>query len=157
MFRVIRGWFVPVAACFYTLIGQAQDFEAVKRAAEQGDALAQNDLAFMYANGQGVERNYAEAVKWQLKAAQQGHWEAQYRLGEMYAHGLGVPKNVAEAVKWWYRVACWSQGDHASSNHKRIGKDAQKAIEREAKLGNEEAQEVLKTLEEAMRWDALDE
>ncbi len=32
--------------------------------AEQGDAQAQHNLGFMYANGQGVPQDNAEAVKW---------------------------------------------------------------------------------------------
>ena len=47
--------------------GVPQDYaEAVKwyrRAAEQGDAYAQNNLGLMYANGKGVPQDYAEAVK----------------------------------------------------------------------------------------------
>ncbi len=37
--------------------------------AEQGDAGAQHTFGFMYANGQGVRQDYAEAVKWYRLAA----------------------------------------------------------------------------------------
>ena len=37
--------------------------------AEQGVASAQYNLALMYANGEGVPENDAEAVKWYRKAA----------------------------------------------------------------------------------------
>ena len=40
--------------------------------AEQGDAEAQFNLGVMYANGEGVPQDYAEAVKWYPKAAEQG-------------------------------------------------------------------------------------
>jgi TPR repeat protein len=40
--------------------------------ADQGNALAQRNLGFMYANGQGVPQDYAEAVKWYRLAADQG-------------------------------------------------------------------------------------
>ena len=52
------------------------DAEAVKwyhKAAEQGDADAQNNLGVMYRNGKGVPQDDAEAVKWYRKAAEQGH------------------------------------------------------------------------------------
>jgi TPR repeat protein len=39
--------------------------------AEQGRAVAQHNLGFMYANGQGVPQDYAAAVKWWRKAAAQ--------------------------------------------------------------------------------------
>jgi uncharacterized protein len=58
----------------------------------------------MYANGQGVPRNDAEAVKWDRLAADQGDTNAQTFLGFSYANGQGVPRNYAEAVKW-YRLA----------------------------------------------------
>ncbi|MCL2459301.1 MAG: sel1 repeat family protein [Desulfobulbus sp.] len=63
----------------------------------------------MYAAGQGVVQNNAEAVKWYSKAAQQGDVRAQYNLGSMYAIGQGVERDYAEAIKW-FRMAA-EQGD----------------------------------------------
>ena len=56
----------------------------------------------MYANGEGVVEDDAEAVRWYRLAADQGHADAQYNLGLMYAKG--VPEDDAEAVRW-YRLA----------------------------------------------------
>ena len=39
------------------------------RAADAGDAAAQFCLGHMYANGQGVEQDYAMAARWYLAAA----------------------------------------------------------------------------------------
>ena len=58
----------------------------------------------MYAKGQGVPQDYAEALKWYRLAAEQGNANAQDNLGVMYANGHGVPQDDAEAVKW-YRLA----------------------------------------------------
>ncbi|WP_052102780.1 tetratricopeptide repeat protein [Porphyromonas gulae] len=67
--------------------GVSQDYsEAVKwyrKAAEQGNAHAQNNLGEMYEKGYGVSQDYSEAVKWYLKAAEQGNNEAQYNLHKM--------------------------------------------------------------------------
>jgi hypothetical protein len=41
-------------------------------AAQCGDALAQFNVGFMYANAEGTERNYPEAVKWYRLSAMQG-------------------------------------------------------------------------------------
>ena len=41
----------------------------------------------MYARGQGVPQDYAEAVKWYRLAADQGDARAQNNLGVMYANG----------------------------------------------------------------------
>ena len=69
--------------------------------AVQGHARAQNNLGWMYKEGEGVTRDYAEAVKWYREAAEQGHARAQYNLGIMYANGEGVPEDDAKAVSWY--------------------------------------------------------
>ena len=92
----------------------APDFDETKAAAEQGDAVAQNNLAVMYALGDGVPENDAEAVKWYRKAADQGHAIAQSNLGAMYEKGNGVPENDAEAVRWYRKAA--DQG-YAGAQH----------------------------------------
>jgi len=55
--------------------------------AEAGDAEAQTDLGFMYANGLGVPQDYTEALKWYRKAVAQGYALGQNNLGVMYAEG----------------------------------------------------------------------
>ncbi len=44
-----------------------------RRAAEQGNASAQNNLGFMYDNGQGVPQDYIRAHMWFNLAAAQGN------------------------------------------------------------------------------------
>ena len=68
------------------------------RRGEQGDADAQYKLARMYAKGEGVPEDDAEAVKWFRKAAEQGHAESQFLLGAMYALGEGVLEDDVEVV-----------------------------------------------------------
>ena len=75
-----------------------------RKAAEQGYADAQFFLGDMYDNGRGVQKDYAQAVKWYRKAAEQGDAMAQGSLGFMYENGRGVQKDKKEAAKW-YRKA----------------------------------------------------
>jgi TPR repeat protein len=63
---------------------------------------AQCNLAVIYAQGKGVTKNNAEAIKWFRKSSDQGYAQAQYGLGIMYFQGLGVPKNLVQAYMWWY-------------------------------------------------------
>ena len=49
------------------------------------DAETQFLLGVAYANGVGVAKDEAEAVKWYRKAAEQNHAQAQYNLGVCYA------------------------------------------------------------------------
>jgi len=73
--------------------------------AEGGDADAQSNVGFMYANGQGVPQNYIEAVRWYRLAAQQGFADAQNNLGSMYENGRGVLQNYTEAVRSYRQAA----------------------------------------------------
>ncbi len=82
--------------------------EAVKwfrKAADQGDAEAQCNLAVCYALGQGVSQDHAEAAKWYRRAAEQGVALAQYQLALCCYQGQGVPKNDLEAFKWLSKAA----------------------------------------------------
>jgi TPR repeat protein len=63
----------------------------------------------MYASGEGIPQDHAEASKWFRKAAEQGDAKAQNNLGVMHARGLGVPLDYAEAAKWFRKAA--DQGD----------------------------------------------
>ena len=81
-------------------LGQDPDqITETRRLAEKGDARAQLILGLMYANGRGVLKDDAEAVRWYRLAADQGHVTAQHNVGFMYANGEGVPENDAEAVR----------------------------------------------------------
>lgn len=51
------------------------------RAANLGDAHAQNKLGEMYRNGIGVHKNENKAIDWFTKSANQGNVDAQKNLG----------------------------------------------------------------------------
>ena len=53
----------------------------IQMAAEQGYAGAQYNLGLMYAQGEGVPEDDAEAVRWYQMAAEQGQAGAQFNLG----------------------------------------------------------------------------
>lgn len=88
------------------------DYQSARKIWEQlarnGDAEAQYNLGVMYANGDGVPKKPAKALKWFQVAATAGNAKAQYNLGVMYANGEGVTANTREAVKWLQMSA--SQG-----------------------------------------------
>jgi uncharacterized protein len=81
--------------------------------ADQGNAVAQFDLGFMYDYGRGVMQDYGEAMRWYRLAAEQGNALAQYNLGFMYANGHGVSPAYADAAKWYLLSAeqgySWAQ------------------------------------------------
>ena len=69
----------------------AEDLAALRVRAEQGDARGQLALGDRYNLGNGVRRDYAEAMRWYRLAAAQGNSRGQFELGHMYANGRGVP------------------------------------------------------------------
>lgn len=80
--------------------------DAVKKAAEEGNADAQVELGVMYSQGLGVPvADKAEAVKWYEKSAQQGNATGQYNLGVMYMRGEGVEQDYAKGREWIRKAA----------------------------------------------------
>lgn len=80
-----------------------------RKAAEQGEADAQFNLARLYGSevngvyrtGRAVPADDVEALKWYQRSAEQGHTQAQLKLGELYFAGAhGVPRNGVQAYKW---------------------------------------------------------
>ena len=77
-----------------------QKFDSLRKAAEQGDAWAQNNLGLAYNTGRGVAKDQVESVKWWRKAAEQGDARGQGMLGFAYASGEGVAKDQVEGYAW---------------------------------------------------------
>ena len=77
--------------------------------AEQGNEIAQFNLAQMYREGNGVAQDYEQALLLYLKAADQAFAPAQINLGVTYYHGFGVKQNYEDAFKWYSKAA--EQGD----------------------------------------------
>jgi TPR repeat protein len=88
---------------------QQQDYPVayhwLSQAAEQGHAKAQADLAGMYLNGQGVDKDALTASHWFRKAALQGDLQAGENLGILFREGLGVERDDIEAAWWFNRSA----------------------------------------------------
>ena len=73
--------------------------------AEQGNYGAQWLIGRMYEEGNFVQKNYTEAVKWYRKAVAQGYHYAQNSLAIMYMRGKGVPKDMAKAIELYRKAA----------------------------------------------------
>lgn len=85
-------------------IDRAEAVKWFRKAAEQGNADGQYQLAWAYYTGAGVEKDDSEAIRWGLKAAEQGHVLAAYYAGNIYFEGKLVKTDFVQAAKW-YRVA----------------------------------------------------
>jgi TPR repeat protein len=127
-------------------------FEEIKPKAEAGDAASQYELGLLYAIGQGVPKDDAQAVKWYRKAAEQNLPQAQYELGLRYSNGNGVAKDSAEAAKWYRKAAdqglaaaqttlaaCYALGEGVSQDYTEAARWLRKAAEQ----NDAQAQDVL--------------
>jgi len=90
-----------------------------RKAAAQGDAEGEFGLGSMYASGEGVKRDPAEARKWITRAAERGHVSAIKVLALAYVKGeLGIneaERGSAEALRWLRRAA--DSGDVPAMEH----------------------------------------
>ena len=82
---------------FAYLVSAAEELEVTKKAAEQGYARAQYWLGYMYAYGEGVPEDDAEAYAWYSIAAAQGD-EVAKEYKERAAEGM-TRAQIAEAQK----------------------------------------------------------
>lgn len=70
-----------------------------------GNAEAQYWLGQCYHNGDGIEKDYKEAIKWYIMSANNEYNKAQHILGMMYYFGEGVNENNEESIKWFIKSA----------------------------------------------------
>ena len=76
------------------------DFAQLDAIYRNGKAEDQLKYGKMYADGNGVDQDYAKALNWYHRAADQNHPKAQFKLGVMYASGKGVEINIDRAISW---------------------------------------------------------
>ena len=111
-----------------------------ERAASQGHASAQNNLAALYKEGSpgvGGKKNLKKALRLFFEAGQQGLPAAQYNLGNLFNRGINeisiLPNN--EEAYYWYSLAGTSDSSLKNSAIDSLGKI-------ENKLGTEQINEV---------------
>jgi len=75
--------------------------------AEKGNANSQFRLGIKYYEGNNIDQNSANGLKWLLLAAKQGNTKAEKYLGCIYANpnSNGVYLNYEEALKWFLLAA----------------------------------------------------
>jgi TPR repeat protein len=88
---------------------RSQDFGVAltefRAAADQGSAVAQVGMGYLYEHGLGVAQGYADALAWYRKAALQGNGQAMSKIAHLYVLGLGVQDNMIVAVDWMRKAA----------------------------------------------------
>eukprot|EP00760_Papus_ankaliazontas_P033267 PhM_4_TR6273/c0_g1_i1/m.30272/K07126/K07126; uncharacterized protein len=150
----------------------SEAYKWYRRAAEAGDAKAQNYTAWCLKTGTGVAKNDGQAVEWYTKSANQGYCKAQACLGFCYDKGDGVVADAAQAAAWYRKAGdqgdsvaqvnlalCYEKGRGVEQSHE----EAVHWFKRAAELGNvnayvnvgvayEKGEGVAKNMTTAFEW-----
>jgi len=130
----------------------AEAVACFNKAAEMGNADAQNKLGNCYYKGEGVPQDYAKAAGFE-RAAEHGHAEAQYQIGKCYSGtDMGVTQDKAKSVFWYTKASeqgnaeaqfnigyCYYNGEGVPQNYAKAAYWYAKAAEQ----GNQFAQRSL--------------
>ena len=112
-----------------------EEIGEIRTRAEEGNAQAPYDLAYMYGAGKVVPQDFTEMVRLLRLAGNQGHVKGQYDIASIYDKGLlGIPKDAVEANRW-FRLAAdqgYTQAHYALglaySDGKGVPQDAVEAL-----------------------------
>lgn len=84
----------------------SEEVLSLLKAAKDGDAVAQNNLALLYAEGrEGLPGDAAKAAEWYGEAAKQGLAVAHFNLARCYALGEGVPADEKAFIEHCTKAA----------------------------------------------------
>ena len=88
----------------YSGVNYTEAVRWLQYAMDHGVVFAKNELAILYQEGKGVDKDKKKAQKLYQEGADAGDDTAAYNLGLMYETGDGVPGNYRLAVKYYKRV-----------------------------------------------------
>lgn len=100
---------ITLFVCSLSVNGQS--IAQLQLLASQGNADAQYILACRYAQGSGVEQNFAQAFHWLTQASGQEHPDATNYLGLCYCNGIGTERNLEKAFSLFYDAAAHNSSE----------------------------------------------
>ncbi len=109
----VRQNYLAAAACY-------------EAAARLGDAVALNNLGWLYQNGFGVPQDVDTAIRLYTEAADKGESTAMINLGNIYENGLKDGTPDYEQAFYWYgkgarKVDCGAMFNYARCLHHGLG------------------------------------
>ncbi len=97
---------VELAGCFYEKRDAEKTVYWFQKAAEAGNAYAENMMGSIYERGTGNIKDYDKAFEYYTKAAEKGMPFAQANVGRFYYYGIGhVKQDYSSAIKWYTLAA----------------------------------------------------
>jgi TPR repeat protein len=85
-----------------------------RTAADAGSGAAMNAIGYMYANGDGVDRDDQQALAWYLKSATSGNYSrAMDNVAKEYESGAGTgaDPDLSQARLWYQKAAAAGDPD----------------------------------------------
>ncbi len=149
---------------FFNVPAFSHSVNQILEQAKKGNLEAQFEIGCIYATGDGVKKNLAEAARWWKIAAERGEYKSQYLLAVAYYNGEGVKKNKSECLKWLRKSAAqgydWAQFDLGTLYYQGDGvqqnvNEALKLWRLAAQQGNKDAKEALNAHKQAQELAAL--
>jgi TPR repeat protein len=89
-------------------------FEWLGEAAENGNVEVMNLLGVLYVGNAKVPTDYSMALYWFQRAVDRGSADAMHNMAYMYLRGIGVSRDYANAFSWFQRAA---EGGNAFAMH----------------------------------------
>ena len=74
--------------------------EWYRKAAVQGNIIAQFELGRMYEHGYGVQQDFIKAYDWYKKSADQGYGWGCANIADLYWEGNGFSQDYVKACEW---------------------------------------------------------
>jgi len=97
------------AVCYDQGLGVPADRNAAliraRRAADSGEPFAMYYVGCRYINGDGLQKDDAQAAHWFARAAGLGNLYAMNNLGLAYLDGKGVKRDERTAAQWFHKSA----------------------------------------------------
>ena len=131
MIHLRAAGFLSIALAVAATVPASADWAEVRRAIEDGDAVAlvaalqplaeagdpdaQYNLGILHDTGQGVPQDYREAARWYGMAGEQNHASALYNLGLLHFEGKGVERDEVKAIGLYREAARYGDADALSS------------------------------------------
>ena len=100
-FVALGGYFLDGIKGTYVTANPSRAREMFQYAASYfSDPHAQYNLARLYLDGTGVQKDPRQAARWFKLSAEKGHAASQALLGQLLINGDGVPRQSARGLMW---------------------------------------------------------
>jgi TPR repeat protein len=131
--------------------------EWFRKAADQGDPVAQNSLGVLYHSGSGVPKDFEQAFSWYMKAATQKYGPGVFNVAISYYNGEGVPEDSVTAYAWMLLAQELGEKEGQDAAQRTAEELAGRAADGELKLATmlDEGKDVPKDEVAAAKWYRL--